>query len=64
VNIIMGAICLVGFSALLVSLVTHFIVWVFKAGYAQGRADAEKAWTEMGKEVEQTQQAIWREEAK
>lgn len=63
VNLIIGGVCLLGALILLVGMIMHFIVWMFQLGYAKGRADAEHAWIIAGRAVDETRQAIWREEA-
>jgi hypothetical protein len=50
-------------SGLLLVFVVHdLMVFIYKAGYERGRNDADKAWMELGREVDHARQQIWKEQ--
>jgi hypothetical protein len=60
-NIVIGIACGLASVMLTVSALTDVIKWAFREGYDRGRADADKAFIEAGRQVDQARQEIWRE---
>lgn len=59
---LVGFLIFAGEAVLIVFSCLAFHFRGYKLGYQRGRQDAEKWWTEAGKEVEAERQKIWREE--
>lgn len=71
INILIGLGCILIAGLLFLSLLRDILHWLqdrilqsYKDGYERGRRDADVAWIQAEKEVDQARQEIWREESK